>query len=83
MNGLSATVYGDRGYISQPLKETLKEQGIDLITYPRKNMRVTLLPFSDEFHLRQRKRIETLIGLLKEKYHLVTSKHCSIAGFLA
>ncbi|MEX0570689.1 transposase, partial [Acinetobacter baumannii] len=73
VNGLSATVYGDRGYISQPLKETLKEQGIDLITYPRKNMRVTLLPFSDEFHLRQRKRIETLIGLLKEKYHLVTS----------
>ncbi|WP_143440866.1 transposase, partial [Klebsiella pneumoniae] len=71
VNGLSATVYGDRGYISQPLKETLKEQGIDLITYPRKNMRVTLLPFSDEFHLRQRKRIETLIGLLKEKYHLV------------
>ena len=83
VNGLSATVYGDRGYISQPLKETLKEQGIDLITYPRKNMRVTLLPFSDEFHLRQRKRIETLIGLLKEKYHLVTSKHRSIAGFLA
>ncbi|MEX0570635.1 transposase, partial [Acinetobacter baumannii] len=73
VNGLSATVYGDRGYISQPLKETLKEQGIDLITYQRKNMRVTLLPFSDEFHLRQRKRIETLIGLLKEKYHLVTS----------
>ena len=41
------------------------------------------MPFSDEFHLRQRKRIETLIGLLKEKYHLVTSKHRSIAGFLA
>ena len=57
----------------KPLKETLKEQGIDLITYPRKNMKVTLLPFSDEFHLRQRKRIETLIGLLKEKYHLPLS----------
>lgn len=49
VNGLSATVYGDRGYISQPLKETLKEQGIDLITYPRKNMRVTLLPFLMNF----------------------------------
>ncbi|WHP06129.1 IS982 family transposase [Acinetobacter corruptisaponis] len=83
VDGLSARVYGDRGYISQALKETLKEQGIDLITYPRKNMKVMLLPFSDEFHLRQRKRIETLIGLLKEKYHLVTGKHRSIAGFLS
>ncbi len=26
--------------------------------YPRKNMRVSLLPFSDEYHLRQRKKID-------------------------
>jgi hypothetical protein len=38
-------------------------------------MQASRLPFSDEYHLRQRKRIETLIGLLKEKYHLVSSKH--------
>lgn len=46
-------------------------------------MQVSQLPFSDEYHLRQRKRIETLIGLSKDKYHLVSSKHRSISGFLA
>ena len=83
VDGLLATVYGDRGYIGKSIKTKLLEQDIDLITYPRKNMRVSLLPFSDEYHLRQRKKIETLIGLLKEKYHLVSSKHRTISGFLA
>ena len=46
-------------------------------------MQVSQLPFPDEYHLRQRKIIETLIGLPKEKYHLVSSKHRSISGFLA
>ena len=83
VDGLLATIYGDRGYIGKSIKTKLLEQDIDLITYPRKNMRVSLLPFSDEYHLRQRKKIETLIGLLKEKYHLVSSKHRTISGFLA
>lgn len=46
-------------------------------------MQVSQLPFPDEYHLRQRKIIETLIGLPKEKYHLVSSNHRSISGFLA
>lgn len=37
-DGLEAKLYGDRGYISQELKSRLKDQGIDLITYHRKNM---------------------------------------------
>ncbi len=55
---LLATVYGDRGYIGKSIKTKLLEQDIDLITYPRKNMRVSLLPFSDEYHLRQRKKLK-------------------------
>ena len=46
-------------------------------------MRVSLLPFSNKYHLRQRKITENLIGLLKEKYHLVSGKHRTISSFLA
>lgn len=35
---MEAKLYGDRGYISQELKNRLKDQGIDLIAYHRKNM---------------------------------------------
>ena len=58
VDGLLATVYGDRGYIGKSIKTKLLKQDIDLITYPRKNMRVSLLPFSDEYHLRQRKKFK-------------------------
>ena len=38
VEGLEAKLYADRGYISHDLKSRLKHQGIDLITYHRKNM---------------------------------------------
>ena len=34
---LNAKLYADHGYISQNLKQSLKEQGIELITYHRRN----------------------------------------------
>ena len=49
---LEAKLYGDRGYISQDLKSRLKNQGIDLITYHRKNMKAVQLSTSDEYHLK-------------------------------
>ena len=81
--GIEAKLYGDRGYISQELKIRLKDQGIDLITYHRKNMQAIQLCASDEYHLRQRNKIETLFSLLKGQYNLVTSKARSIRGFLS
>jgi len=79
---LKAELYADRGYISQELKLRLNNQGIDLITYFRKTMEVVNLSEADEYHLKQRNKIETLFSLLKEKYHLVTSKSRSITGYL-
>lgn len=35
---LRAKLYADRGYIAQNLKQSLKVQPIELITYNRKNM---------------------------------------------
>ena len=56
----------------------IKVQGIDLITYYRKNMKYVQLSASDEYHLRQRNKIETLFSLLKGQYNLVTSKARSL-----
>lgn len=83
VNGLNGKLYGDRGYISQELKSRLQVQGVDLITYHRKNMQSIQLCASDEYHLRQRNKIETLFSLLKGQYNLVTSKARSVHGFLS
>mgnify|MGYP003397070184 CR=1 FL=1 len=83
VEGLEAKLYADRGYISQDLKSRLKHQGIDLITYHRKNMQSVQLCASDAYHLKQRNKIETLFSLLKGQYNLVTSKARSMAGFLS
>ncbi len=83
VNGLEAKIYADRGYISQDLKIRLQEKSVNLITYHRKNMQTIQLTASDEYHLRQRNKIETLFSLLKGKYNLVTSKARSIHGFLS
>lgn len=82
VKGFKATIYADRGYISQSLKENLKLQEIDLVTYHRKNMKVIQLSKLDQHYLRQRNKIETLFSLLKVQYNLVTSKARSIQGYL-
>ena len=41
------------------------------------------LSSSDEYHLRQRNKIETLFSLLKGQYNLGTSKARSTHGFLS
>lgn len=83
VDGLKAKLYADRGYISQELKSRLKVQGTDLITYHRNNMKSVQLSTLDEYHLKQRNKIETLFSLLKGQYHLVTSKARSIADYFA
>ena len=49
VDGLNGKLYRDRDYISQELKIGLKDQGIDLITYHRKNMQAIQLCASDEY----------------------------------
>ena len=52
VKGLEAKLYADRGYISQDLKSRLKDQGTDLMTYHRKNMRTVQLCAQDKYHLK-------------------------------
>lgn len=42
VSGMEAKLYRDRGYISEELKNRLKDQSIDLITYHRKSMQFSV-----------------------------------------
>ena len=63
--GYIGKIFGDRGYISEIVKDKLAKQGVELITYHRKNMRRVELSSEDEVMLRQRNKIETIFSLLK------------------
>jgi len=58
-------LFGDKGYISQPLFEQLLSQGLELITSVRKNMKNRLLSLTDKLLLRKRSIIETINDQLK------------------
>ncbi len=58
-HSLFGKLFGDRGYISQALFEQLWEQGVQLVTKVRKNMKNKLLPLFDKLLLRKRSIIET------------------------
>jgi len=74
-NGLFGKLFGDRGYISQALRDTLKQQGVELITKLRKNMKPKLLKLVDKILLRKRTLIETVNDQLKNVCQIEHSRH--------
>jgi hypothetical protein len=70
-------LFGDKGYISQPLKERLKDKGVDLITKLRKNMKQQLLPLFDQLMLRKRALIESVNDFLKNTCQIQHTRHRS------
>lgn len=80
---LFGRLFGDKGYISQPLAEQLLvTHGVRLITKLRKNMRNILLPLADRLLLRKRALIETIIDQLKNVCQIEHSRHRSPFNFL-
>jgi hypothetical protein len=79
---LSGKLFGDRGYISQVLFEHLYQQGIQLITRLRKNMRNKLMDMRDKILLRKRAVIESVNDFLKNICQIEHSRHRSILNFL-
>lgn len=79
---LIGELFGDRGYISQALFESLFERGLELITKRRKNMKNTLMPLLDKILLRKRPIIETLNDQLKNICQIEHSQHRSPFNFL-
>ncbi len=80
---LFGKLFGDKGYLSQPLAEQLfVAQGLRLITKLRKNMRNRLLAWSDKVFLRKRAIIETIIDQLKNISQVEHTRHRSPVNFL-
>ena len=51
--GLHGSLYGDKGYISKDLRETLRQQGVNLVYKVRKNMDPLPLSVADEVLLKK------------------------------
>lgn len=81
-HGLWGKLFGDKGYLSQPLFEKLFQQGLQLVTPLRKNMSNRLLLLHDKLWLRKRSIIETINDQLKNIQQVDHSRHRSHANFL-
>jgi len=79
---LRGKLFGDRGYISAPLTQLLFEQGLQLITRLRKNMKNQLMHLSDKLLLRKRAIIESIIDQLKNISQIEHSRHRSPVNFV-
>ena len=79
---LTGKLFGDRGYISQELFSQLLEQGLQLITTVRKNMKNKFMPLMDKILLRKRFIIETVNDQLKNISQIEHSRHRSVLNFM-
>lgn len=80
--GLKGKLFGDKGYLSQALREALWEQGIALFTKLRRNMKPMAMDEFDKLVLRKRSLIETVNDQLKNISQIEHSRHRSLANFM-
>ena len=79
---LFGKLFGDKGYISQPLSQSLYEMfDVQLITKLRKNMKGQMMHLSDRILLCRRAIIETVIDQLKNISQIEQSRHRSVPNF--
>lgn len=78
---LFGKLFGDKGYLSQALFETLYERGLEIVTSLRKNMKGQLMLLSDRLLLRKRFIIETITDQLKNVSQIEHTRHRSPANF--
>ena len=79
---LFGKLIGDKGYLSKDLGVWLLQQGVDLLTPIRKNMKPRLVRLNDKLLLRKRVLIETINDQLKNISQIEHSRHRSPANFL-
>lgn len=65
VRGLIGKLFGDKGYISHKWFEQLFNNGLQLVTPSKKNMKNRLVPLIDKILLRKRSLIETVNDQLK------------------
>ena len=80
---LFGKLFGDKGYISQPLAQSLREMfDVQLVTKLRSNMKNQMMLWTDRILLRKRAIIETIIDQLKNISQIEHSRHRSISNFV-
>lgn len=80
VKGLLGKLFGDKGYVSQPLFEALYDDGVQLITRLKSRMRNRLMPLLDKIMLRKRAVIESVMDQLKNISQIEHSRHRSVAN---
>jgi hypothetical protein len=80
VKGLFGKLFGDKGYVSQPLFETLYDEGVQLVTKLKRGMKNRLMPFFDKVMLRKRAIIESVMDQLKNISQIEHSRHRSVAN---
>ena len=78
---LTGKLFGDKGYISQPLFNALFQKGLHLITRVRKNMKNKLILLTDKLLLRRRGIIESVNDQLNNISQIEHSRHRSPWSF--
>ncbi len=81
VKNLIGKLVGDKGYISQDLFGRLYQQGLQLITKIKKNMKNKLMPLIDKLLLRKRAIIESVNDQLKNISQIEHTRHRSIWNF--
>lgn len=79
---LFGKLFGDKGYISKALSDILFDNGMQLITAVRRNMKQKALSNEEKLLLRKRSVIETVNDELKNICQVEHTRHRSIAGFI-
>lgn len=78
---LFGKLFGDKGYLSQPMFEQLLQQGVQLITKLKANMKNRLMSLPDKLLLRKRAIIESITDQLKNISQIEHSRHRSPINF--
>jgi len=81
VKNLIGKLVGDKGYISQKLFEQLYQQGLQLITKIKKNMKNKLMSVANKLLLRKRAIIESVNDQLKNISQIEHTRHRSVWNF--
>ncbi len=79
---LSGKLYGDKGYLGKALASELWDNGVELVTNVRKNMKKKAMSLWDRAMMKKRFIIETINDQLKNISYVEHSRHRSINGFM-
>jgi len=79
---LTGKLYGDKGYLGKALASELWDNGVELVTNVRKNMKKKAISLWDRAMLKKRFIIETINDQLKNISYVEHSRHRSMNGFM-